>query len=337
MILKTEYIRKTKTMPILIKEDCIDDLIHSLHAEILENGSLVSPTKGENYEILGAYLVLTNPISRISRTESRSKIISCLGELLWYFSGQNELGFIKHYIPNYHEFAEVDDKVHGGYGPRIMNMHGNINQLKNIINTLKKKNSTRRTVIQLFDAKDLVPEDKNIEEYKDIPCTISLQFIIRENKLELFVNMRSNDAFKGFTHDVFAFTMLQEFVARLLKCELGNYHHYVASMHIYKSDVDKIKNLQNEGFMSTKPLMREMPNISGLDFIDKIMTIEKLLREDKMLDIFSLDIDDYWKDLFRIIKIYFLLKSKNQVDKIFADYEIKQLSNTNYRLFFESR
>jgi thymidylate synthase len=37
-----------------------------------------------------------------------------------------------------------------------MNMHGNINQLKNIINTLKKKNSTRRTVIQLFDAKDLV-------------------------------------------------------------------------------------------------------------------------------------------------------------------------------------
>jgi thymidylate synthase len=149
--------------------------------------------------------------------------------------------------------------------------------------------------------------------------------------------MRSNDAFKGFTHDVFAFTMLQEFVARLLKCELGNYHHYVASMHIYKSDVDKIKNLQNEGFMSTKPLMREMPNISGLDFIDKIMTIEKLLREDKMLDIFSLDIDDYWKDLFRIIKIYFLLKSKNQVDKIFADYEIKQLSNTNYRLFFESR
>ena len=38
--------------------------------------------------------------------------------------------------------------------------------------------------------------------------------------------------------------------------------------------------------MSTKPLMREMPNISGLDFIDKIMTIEKLLREDKMLDIF---------------------------------------------------
>ena len=67
------------------------------------------------------------------------------------------------------------------------------------------------------------------------------------------------------------------------------------------------------------------------------MTIEKLLREDKMLDIFSLDIDDYWKDLFRIIKIYFLLKSKNQVDKIFADYEIKQLSNTNYRLFFESR
>jgi thymidylate synthase len=49
-----------------------------------------------------------------------------------------------------------------------------------------------------------------------------MQFIVRREELHLFVCMRSNDAFMGLPHDVFAFTMLQELVARLIGCELGN-------------------------------------------------------------------------------------------------------------------
>ena len=62
--------------------------------------------------------------------------------------------------------------------------------------------------LQIFDAKDLL----NFQ-HKDIPCTVSLQFLIRENKLHLFVNMRSNDVFLGLPHDIFCFTMIQEIIA----------------------------------------------------------------------------------------------------------------------------
>ncbi|ENV3008947.1 thymidylate synthase [Escherichia coli] len=143
-------------MTLLVTAECVDDLINDVHQAILADGLSNDPTKGSTLEILGAYLVLTDPRRRISRTESRGKLISCLGEFLWYLSAQNDLEFIKHFIPRYAESAESDGKIHGGYGPRLFNMRGLYNQLKNVINLLQEKKPTRRAVIQLFDASDLV-------------------------------------------------------------------------------------------------------------------------------------------------------------------------------------
>lgn len=105
-------------MTLLVTAECVDDLINDVHQAILADGLSNDPTKGSTLEILGAYLVLTDPRRRISRTESRGKLISCLGEFLWYLSAQNDLEFIKHFIPRYAESAESDGKIHGGYGPR---------------------------------------------------------------------------------------------------------------------------------------------------------------------------------------------------------------------------
>lgn len=86
-------------MTLLVTAECVDDLLNEVHQASLNDGIWNTPTKGANIEILGVYLILTDPRSRISRTESRSKIISYLGELLWYLSAQNELTFIRHFIP----------------------------------------------------------------------------------------------------------------------------------------------------------------------------------------------------------------------------------------------
>ena len=46
---------------------------------------------------------------------------------------------------------------------------------------------------------------------KDYPCTQYVHFFIRDNKLHLGVNMRSNDAVFGFCNDVFTFCMFQQY------------------------------------------------------------------------------------------------------------------------------
>jgi len=47
---------------------------------------------------------------------------------------------------------------------------------------------------------------------KDMPCTISCQFMIREDLLHCFVTMRSSDVWLGVPYDVFNFSMLSGYV-----------------------------------------------------------------------------------------------------------------------------
>ena len=52
----------------------------------------------------------------------------------------------------------------------------------------------------------------------------------------MVVHMRSNDAYIGLAHDVFAFTFMQEIVARDVGLDLGTYTHSVGSLHLYDQD-----------------------------------------------------------------------------------------------------
>src|SRR4051812_41418328 len=101
------------------------------------------------------------------------------------------------------------------------------NQFENVVALLRRKENSRQAVIQLFDGSDLAAA------YKDIPCTCTLQFMIRDKRLNLTASMRSNDAFKGLPHDVFSFTMIQEIMTRTLGVELGDYTHFASSLHVY--------------------------------------------------------------------------------------------------------
>jgi thymidylate synthase len=68
-------------------------------------------------------------------------------------------------------------------------MHGKIDQLRNVVALLKRKASTRQAVIQLFDGADIV------KSYNDVPCTCTLQFMVRGGRLHMLTSMRSNDAY----------------------------------------------------------------------------------------------------------------------------------------------
>jgi hypothetical protein len=86
--------------------DSLDDLLVKLFPKILRNGQRVKASKGWNNELSGAVLELRNPLARLSRTETKGTLFSCLGETLWYLARSNELEFIKYYISIYGKFAE---------------------------------------------------------------------------------------------------------------------------------------------------------------------------------------------------------------------------------------
>src|SRR5262245_47697345 len=128
----------------------LDDLLRKLYPRIIASKNRPSASRGDIREVLGVLLELTNPLARLSRSETRGKPYSCLGELLWYLSRDNKLDFIAHYIPEYKDESEDGETVYSGYGPRLFTLDG-VNQVQNVINLLTKKPTSRRAVIQLFD------------------------------------------------------------------------------------------------------------------------------------------------------------------------------------------
>jgi len=81
---------------------------------------------------------------------------------------------------------------------------------------------------------------------KDQTCTMHANFLIREDKLNLSVVMRSNDLWLGLTYDLPWFMSLidrmvdelKEYYPNLTK---GHYTHTVHSLHLYERDEEKIK------------------------------------------------------------------------------------------------
>jgi thymidylate synthase len=291
----------------------LDDVMHDVIEEILSRGEQIYPTKGGPngaLEIAGVLLEISNPRARLSRTETRGRIFSALGELLWYLSGSNEVDFIAYYVEKYAELAE-DGKIFGGYGPRLLSWRGveswkGVDQISNITRILKTKKDSRKSVIQLFDSTDLAAK------HKDVPCTCTLQFMLRNGKLHLFTNMRSNDVYLGLPHDVFCFTMLQEIIANSVGADVGLYKHAVGSMHLYVKDKGPAKRFLKEGFQRTTAVMQPMPKGDPWPEITRVLAAEAAIRTGGSTPAASTTgMDPYWADLVRLLQVFAAKRRKD--------------------------
>jgi thymidylate synthase len=182
-------------------------------------------------------------------------------------------------------------------------MRGN-DQVANVIKLLKKRETSRRAVIQLFDAEDIA------QQYKGIPCTCTLQLMIRNGRLIMFTNMRSNDVFLGLPYDVFAFTMLQEILARTLGVEVGMYSHAVGSLHLYEKNRKAAKQYLDEGWQENVT-MPPMPLGDPWPALRILLKVESEIRDGEISDVASLKLGEYWADLVRLLQIFRYRKDKN--------------------------
>ncbi|VVD60145.1 thymidylate synthase [Pandoraea communis] len=289
-----------------LSADTLDDLLIRVYKRLLRRrgAAEINPSKGQATELNGVLLHIRQPRARLSRTERKGTFFSCLGEFLWYLSGTDEVAFIEYYIRGYDKFSDDGKTIFGAYGPRLFGQNGT-NQVENVITTLKARPDSRRAVIQLFHGEDLAADIA--ARRKDIPCTCTLQFSIRSGRLHLLVMMRSNDAYMGLPHDVFAFTMLQEIVARSLKVELGSYKHAVGSLHLYATNTRDAEAYIEEG-VQARVEMPPMPYGDPTPSIRKLLKAEQSIRAGRFPALGALD--PYWADLARLLQVFRISKRR---------------------------
>lgn len=321
---------KSAVSVMFISAKTLDDIMREIFERMLKS-SKVQASKGKFHERVGVLLELQDPRARLSRTETKGKPFSALGELFWYLSGSNKLDFIQYYIPIYHKFSDDKETVYGAYGPRFFSMR-KVNQIETIASILERKKTSRQAVIQLFNAEDIV------DSHKDVPCTCTLQFLLRRRRLHLIVNMRSNDVFKGLPHDVFSFTMLQEILARKLGAEVGRYKHMIGSMHLYEEDVEAADLFLREGLQATVP-MPEMPVGDPCENVRLMVKVEEKIRLGEEIDVAELGLEPYWADLVRLLQVFRLSKPEHRNNKNREKIaEIQDAMSTRiYRPYIEHR
>jgi thymidylate synthase len=286
--------------------DGLDDVLNDLYNALLKHGVHNTSTNGGSLEILGVTLRIAKPRARLSRSQTRARPFSALGELLWYLSGSDEAAFVGPYIPFYVKQGKPA-VVNGAYGPRIRTRHG-FDQLQVAIDMMRRKDGSRRTVIQLYEAKDLLTDD-------DVPCTTTMQFHRRGGILHMSVTMRSNDAYLGLPHDVFCFTMLQELVAAELDLELGEYIHMVGSMHLYDRDKDKAERYRKEGYQRAAE-MPAMPRSDPFRKVEELLVFEQKVRAGQKVNPDAELGDSYWSDIGSLIQISFAGQDDDAIEEI---------------------
>lgn len=195
----------------------------------MQNGSSASRDGAVTGEIINAVTVIDDPKDNLVTSPIRKLSHKyAIGELLWYLSGSNKLDAIANYSKAWNKLSDDGETVNSAYGYRIFEKFG-FDQWEHVKGLLKADPNSRQAVIHI--------KEPNPEKTKDLPCTVALQYFIRDGKLYATTYMRSNDIWLGFPYDVFTFTCLQIKMAFELGVGIGSYTHIAGSLHLYSRNV----------------------------------------------------------------------------------------------------
>ncbi len=160
-------------------------------------------------------------------------------ELLWYLSGSRTGFMMEHYAKQYGRFLDENGYAYGAYGHRW----AEFDQLNQALCTLRESPSSRQCIVCSWHPKDIGTALQGTS--KDIPCTLSLQFILRYGKLHLIATMRSSDLWLGVPYDMYCFGEIGKMFAAELGVEPGWIQHNAGSLHLYERDVEKFKQAED--------------------------------------------------------------------------------------------
>lgn len=213
----------------VIEKETIKEAYTEVINQLLSQKEMIGNTK----ELNNCCIIIHNPTTKDLCFGKRKPSLKYLNaELNWYWSGDNSCEEIGKYASMWLKLTDDGKTSNSAYGYILFKKYG-FNQLEQIIELLKKDKNSRRAVLNISD-----PTLNRITT-KDMQCTMSIQFLVRNNELQETVYMRSNDIYFGFPYDYVFFVSLGEYVAKKLNLKLGLYTHHATSLHMYERDFNK--------------------------------------------------------------------------------------------------
>lgn len=214
---------------------CVDEAMSHLLSRIVTAGVESSPRGKKVRELIGQSITFDMRYPIVTKPSREIGYRFYPAEAAWILQGRKDMGYWQEMnMPFFWEYSDDGFFYDGAYGPPV------VEQLSYVCDALANDHDTRQAVINVWRP--------NPRPSRDIPCTLSFQFIARDGRLHCVQSMRSSDAWLGYPYDVFNASMLSSYVILLLRerkklgrtgLELGNHTMQIGSSHVYEAQWEK--------------------------------------------------------------------------------------------------
>lgn len=198
-----------------------------LLGELFTNGHRVTPRGRQTRELLDVTWCVRDARQNLWVHPHRNLSYKfAVAEWLWIWFGHDDVRTIAQYNKHIAQFSDNGSTFDGAYGPLVRA------QWPLVIANLNGDPDSRQAVMQIFR--------RSIRPWtRDVPCTLTVQFILRHGKLHTIVNMRSSDVWLGLPYDCYNFSMLANITASVLGVVTGGIIFHLGSSHLYEDDAAK--------------------------------------------------------------------------------------------------
>ncbi|MBO7202163.1 MAG: thymidylate synthase [Paludibacteraceae bacterium] len=194
-------------------------------------------------------------------TTKKLHLKSIIHELLWFISGDTNVKYLQENgVRIWNEWADENGDLGHIYGYQWRSWPdykgGSIDQLSQVIDTLKHNPNSRRIIVSSWNVGDL--DNMNLP-----PCHAFFQFYVANGKLSLQLYQRSADVFLGVPFNIASYALLLLMMAKEVGLQPGEFIHTLGDAHIYLNHLEQVDlQLSREPF--SLPKMELNPDVKSI-------------------------------------------------------------------------
>jgi len=245
---------------------------HDLIKHILDNGVQKGDRTGTGTKSVFGYQMrfdLSEGFPIV--TTKKLHLKSIVYELLWFLNGDTNVKYLQdNGVRIWNEWADENGDLGPVYGYQWRNWDGeDIDQIKEIVETLKKNPNSRRMLVSAWNPSVMPDTSKtfseNVANGKAAlpPCHAFFQFYVADGKLSCQLYQRSADVFLGVPFNIASYALFTMMMAQVCGYEPGDFIHTFGDAHIYNNHFEQVE-LQLSRDLRKLPQIKINPEVKDI-------------------------------------------------------------------------
>jgi len=207
------------------------------------------------------------PLLTTKKLHLRSIII----ELLWFLRGDTNVQWLQERkVSIWDEWADENGDLGPVYGKQWRDWEAadgrHIDQIKELIETLKTNPGSRRMVVSAWNPGEL-------HAMALAPCHCLFQCYVANGKLSLQLCQRSADIFLGVPFNIASYALLTHLLAQQAGLEVGDFVWTGGDCHLYSNHLDQAREQlsRTPGQIPRLEILRDPGSIDAYEYEDFVI------------------------------------------------------------------